>query len=53
MENLEIHQMDVLTAFLSEDLEEEIYMGQAEGFVKYSKSGRKLVCKVGKGLYGV
>ena len=28
-----IHQMDVKTAFLNSDLEEEIYMKQSPGFV--------------------
>ncbi|KAK3001410.1 hypothetical protein RJ639_022096 [Escallonia herrerae] len=31
--NLEIHQMDVKTAFLNGDLNEEIYIEQPEGFV--------------------
>ncbi|KAF3626743.1 hypothetical protein FXO37_30227 [Capsicum annuum] len=31
--SLEIHQMDVKTTFLNEELEEEIYMEQPEGFV--------------------
>ena len=31
LHNLEIHQMDVKTAFLNGDLNEEIYMDQPEG----------------------
>ena len=31
--NLEIHQMDVETAFLNGDLDDEIYMEQPEGFI--------------------
>ena len=30
---LEIHQMDVKTAILNGDLEEEIYLEQPEGFI--------------------
>ena len=48
-EDLEIHQMDVVTAFLIPDLEEEIYMEQPEGFEM--KEG--MVCKLQKRLYGL
>ena len=49
--NLEVKQMDVKTAFLHGDLEEEIYMEQPEGFKVKGK--QKLVCKLKKSLYGL
>ncbi|GJZ91758.1 zinc finger, CCHC-type containing protein [Tanacetum coccineum] len=49
--NLVIHQMDVKTAFLNGDLEEEIYMKQPEGFVMPGKEHK--VCKLIKSLYGL
>ncbi|KAF3621972.1 hypothetical protein FXO37_32515 [Capsicum annuum] len=48
---LEIHQMDVKTAFLNEELEEEIYMEQPEGFVVPGKENK--VCKFIQSLYGL
>jgi hypothetical protein len=47
----EIHQMDVKTAFLNGDLEEEIYMQQPEGFIEKGKEN--LVCRLRKSLYGL
>jgi hypothetical protein len=47
----EIHQMDVNTAFLNGELEEDIYMKQPEGFVIPGKEN--LVCKLNKSLYGL
>lgn len=47
----ELHQMDVKTAFLNGDLEEEIYMRQPEGRVVPGKE--KLVCRLKKSLYGL
>ena len=49
--NLEVHQMDVQTAFLHGKVSDEIYMEQPRG---YEKSGNEnLVCKLEKGLYGL
>jgi transposase InsO family protein len=49
--DLELHQMDVKTAFLNGVLEEEIYMQQPEGFVEPGKE--HLVCKLKRTLYGL
>ena len=43
--------MDVKTAFLNRDLEEEIYMEQPDGFAVKGQEGN--VCKLLKSLYGL
>ena len=49
--DLELHQMDVKTAFLNGDVEETIYMVQPEGFE--TKGSEHLVCKLKKSIYGL
>ena len=51
LHDLEIHQMDVKTAFLHDELEEEIYMEQPEGFVVPGQERK--VCRLVKSLYGL
>ena len=51
LEDWEIESMDVKTAFLNGDLEEEIYMEQPEGWVVRGKEGH--VCLLKKALYGL
>jgi hypothetical protein len=43
--------MDVKTAFLNGELEEEIYMDQPDGFIAKVQEGK--VCKLLKSLYGL
>nr|GEV06561.1 hypothetical protein [Tanacetum cinerariifolium] len=49
--NLVIHQMDVKTAFLNGDLDEEVYMKQPKGFVMSGNEHK--VYKLVKSLYGL
>ena len=49
--DLEIHQMDVKTAFLNGSLDCEIYMSQPEGFVDPDRTNH--VCKLKKSIYGL
>ncbi|KAF2347866.1 Integrase catalytic core [Trinorchestia longiramus] len=49
--NLQLHHMDVATAFLNGELSEEIYLTQPEGFV--SEGNENLVCRLNKSLYGL
>ena len=45
------HQMDVTTAFLNADLNEEIFMQQPDGYIQPGKE--HLVCRLKKSLYGL
>jgi len=48
---LDLDQLDVKTAFLHGDLEEEIYMTQPTGYKTAGKE--ELICKLKKSLYGL
>lgn len=47
----EIWQMDVKTAFLNGNIEEELYMVQPEGFIDLKDAGK--VCKLQWSIYGL
>jgi len=49
--DLELHQMNVKTAYLNGDLEEEVYMDQLKSFITTWKEN--FVCKLKKLIYGL
>ena len=49
--DLELHQMDVKTAFLNGDLEENVYMAQPKGFVM--EGNERMGCRLKKSIYGL
>ena len=49
--DLELYQMDVKTAFLNEELDEEIYMSKPLGF-ELEGQERKF-CKLKRSIYGL
>ena len=49
--SMKMHQMDVTTAFLNVELQEEVYMKQPEDFV--AEGQEDLVCKLKRSIYGL
>ena len=49
--DLELYQMDVKTAFLNENLDEEVYRDQPKSFALKGKEN--LVCKLKRSIYGL
>ncbi|RVW43382.1 Retrovirus-related Pol polyprotein from transposon TNT 1-94 [Vitis vinifera] len=49
--DLELHQMDVKTAFLNGNIDETIYMVQPENFE--STDSKQLVCRLKRSIYGL
>ena len=49
--DLELHQMDVKTAFLNGDLKENVYLAQPKGFVLEEKE--RMGCRLKKYIYGL
>jgi len=49
-EDVELHSVDITSAFTNGDLDEEIYMEQPEGF---HIGGPNKVCRLRKSLYGL
>jgi hypothetical protein len=47
---MELHQLDMKTAFLNGAVEEKIYMPHAQG---YERGGPGMVCHLKKTLYGL
>jgi hypothetical protein len=48
---IEVYQMDVKSAFLNRELEEEFYIEQPEGFILLEHGD--FVCRLKKALYGL
>ena len=48
---IQLHQIDVTTAFLNGKLEEEVYMKQPQGFIL--KGQEELVCRLNKSIHDV
>ena len=47
---LQLHQLDVVTAFLNGTLDEDVFLKQRKGFLCV---GKEFVCKLKKSIYGL
>ena len=52
-QDLEVEQMDAITAFLNADVELDVYTNQPEGHELFSDDGGRLVCHLWKAVYGI
>ena len=50
---MKLKQLDIKTAYLNADIEEEIFVDQPPGFVKKNANGKSYVCRLKKSLYGL
>ena len=48
-----VYMLDVQTAFLNADVEEEVFVKMAPGYKRSNESGVPLVIKLKKSLYGL
>jgi hypothetical protein len=53
MDDMEVKQLDVDSAFLYGRLNEEIYLEQPQGFEQLGANGERLVCRLRKAIYGL
>ena len=51
--DLELYQMDVDTAYLYGELEEELFMEQPDGYEVRDNNGNTMVCRLRKSIYGL
>ena len=49
----EVYMLDVQTAFLNADVEEEVFFKMGPGYERSNESGVPLVMKLKKSLYGL
>ena len=51
--DMHLRQLDVNTAFLYGNLDEELYLEQPEGFERVGVNGQKMTCRLRKAIYGL